>query len=76
MLVEDCVLLELKAVRALDSAHEAQLLNYLRATDIEVGLLLVFGLKPQFKRMVFDNSRKMRRETSKSLLANLLETSN
>jgi hypothetical protein len=76
MLVEDCVLLELKAVRALDSAHEAQLLNYLRATDIEVGLLLNFGLKPQFKRMVFDNSRKMRRETSKSLLANLLETSN
>ena len=58
MLVEDCVLLELKAVRALDSTHAAQLLNYLRATDIEVGLLLNFGLKPQFKRMVFDNSRK------------------
>jgi GxxExxY protein len=58
LLVEDCVLVELKAVRTLDSAHEAQLLNYLRATDIEVGLLLNFGLKPQLKRMIFDNPRK------------------
>jgi GxxExxY protein len=56
MLVEDRVLIELKAVRALDSAHEAQLLNYLRAIEIELGLLLNFGLKPQFKRMVFDNT--------------------
>src|SRR5215203_5621940 len=39
VLVENCVMLELKAVRTLDSAHRAQLLNYLRATDIEVGLL-------------------------------------
>ena len=53
------VLLELKAVRCLDSSHEAQLLNYLRATDIEVGLLLNFGLKPQFKRLIFDNARKL-----------------
>ena len=58
MLVEGCVLLELKAVRCLDSSHEAQLLNYLRATKIEVGLLLNFGLKPEFKRMIFDNARK------------------
>jgi len=58
MLVEGCALLELKAVRRLDSSHEAQLLNYLRATDIEVGLLLNFGLKPEFKRMIFDNARK------------------
>ena len=58
MLVENCMLLELKTARALDSAHEAQLLNYLRATDIEVGLLLNFGLKPEFKRMIFDNPRK------------------
>jgi hypothetical protein len=36
----------------------AQLLNYLRATEIEVGLLLNFGPKPEFKRMVFDNERK------------------
>jgi len=60
MLVENSVLLELKAVRALDGSHQAQLLNYLRATDIEVGLLLNFGVKPEFKRLLFDNSRKGR----------------
>lgn len=58
MLVERSVLLELKAVRALDGSHQAQLLNYLRATDIEVGLLLDFGVKPEVKRLLFDNSRK------------------
>src|SRR5438552_17839712 len=58
VLVEDCVLLELKAARALDSSHQAQLLNYLRATEIEVGLLLNFGLKLEFKRLIFDNPRK------------------
>ena len=58
VLVENCVLLELKAVRSLDSNHRAQLLNYLRATEIEVGLLLNFGVKPEFKRLLFDNSRK------------------
>ncbi len=60
MLVEKSVLLELKAVRALDGSHQAQLLNYLRATDIEVGLLLNFGVKPEFKRLLLDNSRKTR----------------
>jgi len=58
MLVEKCVLLELKAVRTLDGSHHFQLLNYLRATEIEVGLLLNFGVRPEFKRLVFDNSRK------------------
>ena len=58
MLVENCVLLELKAARALDSSHQAQLLNYLRATGIEVGLLLNFGPKPEFKRLAFDSRRK------------------
>ena len=62
MLVEKCVLLELKGGRALDAAHEAQLLNYLRATEIEVGMLFSFGLKPQFKRMTYDNARKLRGE--------------
>ncbi|HEY2413253.1 MAG TPA: GxxExxY protein [Pirellulaceae bacterium] len=56
--VENFVILELKAGRAIDPAHEAQLLNYLRATEVEVGLLLNFGPKPEFKRMVFDNERK------------------
>ena len=61
MLVERCVLLELKAVRALDGSHQAQLLNYLRATEIEVGLLLNFGVRPEFKRLLFDNPRKLAR---------------
>ena len=60
VLVEKCVLLELKAVRTLDSSHQAQLLNYLRATDIEIGVLLNFGVKPEFKRLVYDNLRKTR----------------
>src|SRR5438477_307595 len=58
VIVEDAVILELKSGRAIDPAHEAQLLNYLRATQIEVGLLLNFGPKPEFKRLVFDNERK------------------
>lgn len=59
--VEELVFLELKSVRTLDSAHEAQLLNYLRATPLEVGLLLNFGPKPQIKRFLFDNERKAHR---------------
>jgi len=58
LMVENCVLLELKAARSLDSSHRAQLMNYLRATDIEVGLLLNFGERPEFKRVVFDNLKK------------------
>ena len=58
LLVEGAVVVELKAASGIDPAHEAQLLNYLRATEIEVGLLLNFGPKPQFKRLVFDNERK------------------
>jgi GxxExxY protein len=58
LMVEDTILLELKAARTLDGTHEAQLLHYLRATDIEVGLLLNFGVRPQFRRLLFDNERK------------------
>lgn len=72
MLVNGCVLLELKAARTLDSAHEAQLLNYLRATEIEVGLLFNFGIKPEFKRLAFDNSRKRLRPISEISVAALL----
>lgn len=71
MLVERCVLLELKAGRALDSSHEAQLLNYLRATEIEVGMLFGFGIKPEFKRLAYDNRRKQHGDKPK-LLAHLL----
>ena len=58
MFVEDKVIVEIKAARALASEHEAQLLNYLKATDIEVGLLLDFGAQPEVKRKVLDNYRK------------------
>ena len=58
LLVEKRVLLELKSARALERAHEAQLLHYLKSTEIEVGLLLNFGEKPQFCRLLFDNQRK------------------
>ena len=58
LFVEGKVALELKAARTIDEAHEKQLLNYLRATDIEVGLLLNFGIKPQFRRLVYENERK------------------
>jgi GxxExxY protein len=58
LVVEDAVLVELKAAKSIDPAHEAQLLNYLRATPYEVGLLLNFGPKASFKRKSFDNHRK------------------
>ena len=58
ILVDEKVIVEIKATRTLALEHEAQLLNYLKATDIEVGLLLNFGPKPQIKRKVFDNNRK------------------
>ena len=45
VIVADKVILELKAAESLSPKHEAQLLNYLRATEIEVGLLLNFGVK-------------------------------
>jgi GxxExxY protein len=72
MMVENCVLLELKSARALDPSHEAQLLNYLRATDIEVGMLLNFGLRAEFKRMLYDNPRKSIRENPCLSVAELL----
>jgi GxxExxY protein len=62
VLVEDKIILELKAVRHLETAHEAQLLNYLRATPIEVGLLLNFGARASFRRFRLDNSVKGQRE--------------
>lgn len=58
LLVEELVIVELKAARVLEDSHEAQLLNYLKATTIEVGLLLNFGPKPQFRRKVYDNELK------------------
>jgi len=58
IVVNGVVMLELKAVRTLTEDHEAQLLNYLKATPVEVGLLLNFGAKPEHRRKIFDNDRK------------------
>ncbi|MEP7235078.1 MAG: GxxExxY protein [Ignavibacteriota bacterium] len=58
LIVNDVVILELKAAEGLVKEHELQLINYLKATEIEVGLLLNFGAKPQFKRLVFENKNK------------------
>ena len=53
IIVYNSVILELKAVTRLSKEHELQLVNYLKATDIEVGLLLNFGPKPEISRKVF-----------------------
>ena len=58
MVVNETVLIEIKAREEMHSVHRAQLLNYLRATSLEIGLLFNFGPKRQFKRLVFSNSRK------------------
>ena len=58
LLVADAVIVEIKAARGLAAEHEAQLLNYLKATPYEVGLLLNFGPKPELMRKVYDNERK------------------
>ncbi|MHB8907016.1 MAG: GxxExxY protein [Melioribacteraceae bacterium] len=56
LIVEDKVIIELKAAEYLIEEHEFQLINYLKATDIEVGLLLNFGKKPEIHRKIFSNS--------------------
>lgn len=70
LVVEDVVILELKAARRAERAHEAQLLNYLKATDVEVGLLLNFGEHPEFRRLLLDNERKKIRENPCKSVAN------
>jgi GxxExxY protein len=59
LLVEDKVIVELKACELLMNVHVAQLMNYLKATEIEVGLLLNFGEEPEFKRFIYTNDRKI-----------------
>ncbi len=58
LIVEDTVILELKAADCIIKDFENQILNYLRGTDCEVGLLLNFGKKPEFRRKIFENNRK------------------
>ena len=66
IIVNNCVIVEIKAAEALCEEHEAQLTNYLKATDIEVGLLLNFGKKIEFKRKVFSTKYKHLNESSPS----------
>jgi GxxExxY protein len=58
IIVENKIILELKAVNQLIDEHEFQLLNYLKASKIEVGLLFNFGVNPDFKRIILTNDRK------------------
>jgi GxxExxY protein len=58
ILVNDVLILELKAAECVVEEHELQLINYLKATEIEIGLLLNFGKKPEVRRKAFSNSRK------------------
>ncbi|OIO22387.1 MAG: GxxExxY protein [Ignavibacteria bacterium CG_4_8_14_3_um_filter_37_9] len=58
IMVEDKVIVELKAAEGIIAEHEAQLLNYLKATELEIGLLLNFGKTPQIKRQIFENKFK------------------
>jgi len=58
IVVNDLVVLELKAAESVVEEHELQLINYLKATEMEVGLLLNFGKKPEVRRKIFTNDRK------------------
>jgi GxxExxY protein len=58
IIVENKVIIELKAAEAIAQEHEIQLVNYLKATDIEVGLLLNFGKEVEYKRKVLSNEFK------------------
>ncbi|TDU43618.1 GxxExxY protein [Gelidibacter sediminis] len=55
LIVSEAVIIEIKAAESLCEEHEFQLINYLKATDIEIGLLLNFGKTPQIKRKIFSN---------------------
>jgi len=58
IIVDRCIIIENKAAEGLAEENEFQLINYLKATEIEIGLLLNFGKKPEFKRKIFTNDRK------------------
>jgi GxxExxY protein len=72
LVVNDLIIVELKSAETLCQAHEAQLVNYLRASKIEVGLLLNFGKEPQHKKRVFTTEYKKDKK-SKIDLAGLLK---
>lgn len=57
IMVEETIIVELKAAEGLCEEHEFQLINYLKATELEIGLLINFGKTPQFKRKIFTNKK-------------------
>ncbi|MDZ7716326.1 MAG: GxxExxY protein [Balneolaceae bacterium] len=67
ILVEDKVIVELKAAEFIRREHEFQLINYLKATKAEVGILLNFGRKPDFKRKIYTNTNKNQRKPVRSV---------
>jgi GxxExxY protein len=73
-LVEECVLVELKAADQVATEHHARLLNYLKATDIDVGLLLNFGPKPEVRRKVSTRPRGSARLRRPDLLSDLVSS--
>lgn len=66
ILVEDKVIVELKSAELIRKEHELQLINYLKATKAEVGLLLNFGRKPDFKRTIYTNKKNNLRQAVRS----------
>ncbi len=64
LIANELVIIELKAVEKLTEEHEAQLINYLKATDMEVGLLFNFGPKPEVKRKIWENHLKKHKQKS------------
>jgi len=71
LIVNGLIIIELKAVKQIAEAHIAQLIHYLRATSIEVGLVMNFGHKPEFKRRAFENSRKRSNNDNEPVLKSL-----
>jgi GxxExxY protein len=61
IVVEGLVLIEIKSRSALTMSDEAQVMNYLRASNLEVALIMNFGAKPEFRRRVYTNARKAER---------------
>lgn len=57
LIVDEKVIVELKAAEGLCEEHECQLINYLKATEIEVGLLFNFGKQPELRRKIFSNKK-------------------
>lgn len=67
LLIDDKIILELKTAESIAKEHEAQLINYLKATKAEIGLLLNFGKEPQFKRKIYSNQKNLQRIRVNSL---------